>query len=85
MTYQWVKLIIYPKRDLKIFKSTRKCPLRGHCLTPPGRPRAGKTQEVIPKFIECKFFTLNTYQETFIIDILRYVLKLYSVTDGLTN
>ena len=66
---------------------TRKCPLRGHCLAPQlrGGPRVEKNQEVIPKFFKCIFFTLNTYQETFIRDILRYDLKLYSVTDGLTN
>ena len=42
-------------------------------------PRAGKTQEMIPKIFKCIFFTLNTYQETFIGDILWYNLKLYSV------
>ena len=33
----------------------------------------------------CIFFTLNTYQATFISDILWYDLKLYSVTDGPTH
>ena len=45
---------------------TRKCPLRGHCLAPPGGLRAGNTQEVIPKFFKCILFTLNTYQVNFI-------------------
>ena len=64
---------------------TRKCPQRGHCLAPLGGPRAGKTQEVIPKFFKCISFTLNTCQETFISNILQYDLKLYSVIDVRTH
>ena len=35
---------------------TRKCPLRGHCLAPPGGPGGLKSQEVIPKFFLMHIF-----------------------------
>ena len=37
---------------------TRKCPLRGHCLAPPGRPGGQKTQEVIQIFLNSYFSLL---------------------------
>ena len=67
-----------------LLANTRKCPLRGHCLAPPGGPGDRKTRRGDSNFFKCIFFTLNTYQETFISDILRCDLKLYSVTYGRT-
>ena len=49
--------------------------------SPSGGAKGQKNSDGDSKIFQCIFFTLNTYQETFISDILWNDLKSYSVTD----
>ena len=53
--------------------------------SPSGGAKGQKNSDGDSKIFWCIFFTLNTYQETFISDILWNNLKSYGVTDELTE